>query len=57
MAMIYSELHQNIQDHFNKADVEIMSPAYMAYREGKSTLPEIDFNPKSASKNVVTSPR
>ena len=34
MAMIYSELHQNIQDHFNRANVEIMSPAYTAYREG-----------------------
>lgn len=34
MAMTYSELHQNIQDHFNKANVEIMSPAYTAYREG-----------------------
>lgn len=39
MALIYSELHQNIQDHFNRADVEIMSPAYTAYREGnKSTV-------------------
>jgi len=37
MAMIYSELHQNIQDHFNKASVEIMSPAYTAYREGNQS--------------------
>lgn len=37
MALIYSELHQNIQDHFNRADVEIMSPAYMAYREGNQS--------------------
>ncbi len=40
MAVIYSELHQNIQDYFNNADVEIMSPAYMAYREGNTiTIP------------------
>lgn len=43
MAMIYSELHQNIQDHFNNADVEIMSPAYTAYREGnQSTIAVIN---------------
>ena len=32
--MIYSELHQNIQDWFNDANVEIMSPGYTAYRDG-----------------------
>jgi len=32
MAVTYSELHQNIQDHFKAAGVEIMSPVYMAYR-------------------------
>ena len=37
MAVIYSELHQNIQDHFNKAEVEIMSPAYTAFREGNQS--------------------
>lgn len=37
MARIYSELHQNIQDHFNRANVEIMSPAYTAYREGNQS--------------------
>ncbi len=34
MAVIYSELHQNIQDQFNKAGVEIMSPHYGALRDG-----------------------
>lgn len=34
MATIYSELHQKIQDWFNEAGVEIMSPAYKAYRDG-----------------------
>lgn len=37
MAVTYSDLHQNIQDHFNKAGVEIMSPAYTAYREGNQS--------------------
>jgi len=37
MAVTYSELHQNIQDHFNRANVEIMSPAYTAYREGNQS--------------------
>lgn len=37
MATIYSELHQNIQDWFNAAGVEIMSPAYKAYRDGNET--------------------
>ena len=40
MAAIYSELHQNIQDWFNEAGVEIMSPAYNAYRDGgELTIP------------------
>ena len=30
----YSELHQNIQDQFNEADVEILSPHYRVLREG-----------------------
>ena len=34
MAKIYSLLHQNIQDQFMDANVEIMSPAYSAFRNG-----------------------
>ncbi len=38
---IKSDLHQNIQDEFNKAGVEIMSPHYRAERDGnKVTIPE-----------------
>ncbi len=37
---IYSDLHQNIQDVFNEAGVEIMSPHYFAKRDGSaSTIP------------------
>jgi small-conductance mechanosensitive channel len=31
---IYSELHQNLQDHCNRAGIEIMSPHYRAIRDG-----------------------
>lgn len=38
-AQIYSDLHQQIQDKFNAAGVEIMSPHYRAERDGsKSTV-------------------
>lgn len=35
-ASIYSALHQNIQDKFNEAGVEIMSPHYRATRDGNT---------------------
>jgi len=34
MALIYSNLHQNIQDNFKNAGVEIMSPHFSAIRSG-----------------------
>jgi small-conductance mechanosensitive channel len=34
MAQIYSDLHQNVQDVFNEAGIEIMSPHYRAHRDG-----------------------
>lgn len=37
LARIYSDLHQNIQDKFNEAGVEIMSPHYRAERDGNTT--------------------
>ncbi len=41
MAGVYSSLHENIQDAFNEAGVEIMSPAYSAIRDGNTvTIPE-----------------
>ncbi len=41
MAATYSELHQNIQDKFNEAGVEIMSPHYSSLRDGNmTTVPE-----------------
>lgn len=41
--LIYSMLHQNIQDCFNEDGIEIMSPHYKALRDGnRTTIPE-DF--------------
>ncbi|MEI6433987.1 MAG: mechanosensitive ion channel family protein [Bacteroidota bacterium] len=45
-ATIYSQLHQNIQDKFNEAGVEIMSPHYKAHRDGNTTTIPPDYLPK-----------
>lgn len=37
MSAIYSELFQNIQDRFNEEGVEIMSPTYIATRDGNAS--------------------
>jgi small-conductance mechanosensitive channel len=43
--LIYSSLHQNIQDSFNTAGIEIMSPHYNALRDGNNTtIPENYLN-------------
>ncbi len=40
-AVIYSELHQHIQDVCNERGIEILSPHYRAARDGnRSTIPE-----------------
>jgi len=41
IARIYSDLHANIQDKFNEAGVEIMSPHYSTLRDGNTiAIPE-----------------
>ena len=37
MASIYSDMHRNILDVFNKAEIEILSPQYIAARDGNLT--------------------
>ncbi|NCR40647.1 MAG: mechanosensitive ion channel family protein [Microcystis aeruginosa W13-11] len=37
MVIIYSELHQNIQDKCNEAGIEILSPSYTSLRDGNTT--------------------
>lgn len=52
LSQIYSDLHQNIQDVFNEAGIEIMSPHYYAERDGSAvTIPaEYQQKPDSADK-------
>ena len=45
-AGIYSRIHQNIQDGFNQAGVEIMSPHYRAVRDGNLMALPPDYLPK-----------
>lgn len=46
-ALIYSNLHQNIQDRFNDAGIEILSPHYNSIRDGnETTIPKDDLRPK-----------
>lgn len=41
MASIYAELHQHIQDRFNEAGIEIMSPHFTQIRDGnKLAIPD-----------------
>lgn len=47
LSQIYSDLHQNIQDAFNEAGIEIMSPHYIATRDGsETTIPKDDLREK-----------
>jgi len=46
MAVTYSLLHQNIQDAFNEAGVEIMSPHYAQVRDGnRMAIPDASLPP------------
>jgi len=42
MAIIYSDLHQAIQDRFAEAGIEILTPTYQSLRDGSaSTIPDV----------------
>jgi small-conductance mechanosensitive channel len=45
-ALIYSNLHQNIQDVCNERGIEILSPHYRAARDGNMTTIPSDYLPK-----------
>ncbi|MCB8964217.1 MAG: mechanosensitive ion channel family protein [Bacteroidales bacterium] len=45
-AMVYSNLHQNIQDICNERGIEILSPHYRAARDGNMTTIPADYLPK-----------
>ena len=46
MAIIYNEMHRNIQDVFHAQGVEIASPSLTAFREGAENIPD-DYLPKN----------
>lgn len=45
-ALVYSHLHQNIQDVCNERGIEILSPHYRAARDGNMTTIPADYLPK-----------
>ena len=62
MVNTYSALHRNIQDTFNEAGVEIMSPHYAQLRDGnKTAIPDAylpkDYVPRSLRVETVTGDR
>ncbi|MGH7590856.1 MAG: mechanosensitive ion channel family protein, partial [Gemmatimonadales bacterium] len=46
MARIYSDLHQAIQDEFNKGGVEILSPHYRQLRDGNEVTIPAEYRAK-----------
>jgi small-conductance mechanosensitive channel len=51
MMLIYSQLHENIQDKCNEGGIEILSPHYRALRDGNMiTIPE-NYLPSDYSAN------
>jgi small-conductance mechanosensitive channel len=46
MARIYSNLNANIQDKFNEAGVEIMSPAFMGVRDANEIAIPAEYRPE-----------
>lgn len=58
MAAIYAGIHRNIQDKFNEAGIEILSPTYSAVRDGnRVTIPDehLDKDYKSPAFQVSVS--
>jgi len=47
MQLIYSDLHQNIQDKFNEGGIEISSPHYTALRDGNRVAMPEEYIPKN----------
>jgi len=47
MAQLYSQLHAAIQDRFNEAGVEIMSPHFTAVRDGNAATLPTEHLPKN----------
>lgn len=54
MAVTYSELHKNLQDVFNEAGLEIMSPHVFAVRDGNSIQIPDSYKPEGYKKPGIT---
>lgn len=52
MAVIYSQLHQNIQDMFNEAGIELLSPHFMGVRQTDQIFMPEEYLQKKANKNI-----
>ena len=50
MALIYSDLHQNIQNVFNEAGIEIMSPHFMGVRKADEVFMPEEYLQKKEKK-------
>ena len=51
MAQFFFFLHQNIQDQINEAVIEIMSPHYMAARDGNETTTPKEYQKSNNPSN------
>jgi len=51
--LIYGELHQNIQNKFNEAGVEIMSPHYTQVRDGNQTTIPAHYLPPDYERPAI----
>lgn len=51
MQHIYSVLHQNIQDRFNEAGIELNSPHYRSFRDGNQTTIPKNYLARNAAFN------
>lgn len=49
MALIYSDIHKNILEVFNEAGIEILSPSYIAARDGNLTTVPSNIPPDARS--------
>lgn len=54
MSQIYSDLYQNLQDIFNEAGIEILSPHYMAVRDGSEKVAPPKENLKESTPKNIT---
>ena len=53
MALIYSELHANIQDIFHKAGIEVMSPHFMGVRQNDQMIMPDEFLQKKEERREM----